>query len=231
MGGRRKPVPRRHCPHCELPEPTGASPPDIAGKSCSATFGVGGPSCTRKAETVDKHGRPICNAPVWSNVTAHQLGAHRESPETAPESGAPPQLAPVAQDLDQTGDATSPSGPVTLDNVRQAVRDELNAFATEVLRIPATMGQKQAALHPVGLCDDGRCQPCRAQRKGEHTQARKILAGEIDSAIEHKGRGLVAEMISKDGADALADVIDDWREDGRPKPVSEGAGQVQVVQS
>jgi uncharacterized low-complexity protein len=217
MGGRREPVPRRHCPHCDLPASTGAFPPDLAGKSCTATFGVDGPSCSRKAETVDRHGRPICNAPVWTNVTAHEIGAHREIAETAANAYALSRLAPVAQEPEQSEDAASPSGAVTLADVREAVRDELDSFATEVLKIPATMGQKQAALHPVGLCGDGRCGPCKSQRSSEHSQARKILAGEIESAIEHRGRETVAEMVRADGADAIGDVLDEWWEAGRPQ--------------
>lgn len=111
-----------------------------------------------------------------------------------------------------------PAEPIlTPDEFRDIFREELDLFSTEVLRIPATMGQKQTAFHPVGLCDDGRCQPCRAQRNVEHSQARKILTEEFDQAIRYKGRRATGEMIRRDGADGLAEVFEEWRDAGRPE--------------
>ena len=225
MSRRQEPVPRRHCPQCITPESTGTPPPELVGKLCTATIGIDGRVCGRQAFTVDPLGRPVCDAEIWTNVVAHQRGSHGQPPSIPvadPPGQHDPELAPVAQEL--------PAEPiVTADDLRTVVREELDVFSTEVLRIPATMGQKQTALHPVGLCDDGRCQPCRAQRSGEHTQARKILAEEIDQAIEYKGRGTVAQMIGRDGSDGLAEVLDEWRDAGRPEPSGDADEQIEVV--
>ena len=225
MSRRQEPAPRRHCPQCIPPESTGTPPPELVDKLCTATVGIDGPVCGRQAFTVDPLGRPVCNAEIWTNVVAHERGSHSQ-PASIPVADPPgkpdPEPAPVAQEL--------PAGPiVTSDDLRTIVREELDVFSTEVLRIPATMGQKQTALHPVGLCDDGRCQPCRAQRSGEHSQARKILAEEIDQAIEYKGRGAAAEMIGRDGSDGLAEVLGEWRDAGRPEPSGESDRQIEVV--
>lgn len=234
MGGRRRPVPRRHCPECAPPKAPATSPPELAGRTCTATLGLDGDVCGRKATTVDKHGRPICNATVWTNVAAHLSGRHGIKPgDPAPGHHEEPiPLAPAAQDPPGSSEVSeSADHPVFGEEmVRAAVRAELDSFATEVLKIPATMGNNQAALHPVGLCDDGRCQSCKAQRSAEHGQAKQFLAGEIESAIEHAGRDKVAELIRADGADAIAGILDDWRAAGRPA-VQQAAQQIGVVAS
>ncbi len=237
MGGPRRPVPRRHCPQCDPPVSAGTPPPELTGKSCTATLGKDGPTCSRPAVQLDKHNRPICNAKVWTNVRSHETGAHSQVTSVAAldsEPAAEPVLASVAQDLPDQVDAGDVTHPVFAEElVRTVVRQELTSFATDVLGLPATMAQGDApvALHPVGLCTDGRCQPCRAQRSGEHNQAKKLLAGDIGKAIEHTGRDAVAEMIRNDGSDALADVLEDWKEAGRPDPAAAPAEQVQVVAS
>ena len=97
MGGTRKPVPRRPCPQCTPPDSTGTPPPELVGKTCTATLGSGGAICDRQALTVDKFDRPICNAEIWTNVSSHEAGRHGRTP-----------LAPAAQELPHTdaADAT-----------------------------------------------------------------------------------------------------------------------------
>ncbi len=227
--------PRRHCPECELPAILENPPPALAGKTCTATIGIEGEICGRQAATQDNHSRPICNGLAWTNVTSHIKGFHNrenlrpENIHPTPKVDAVPvaQVAQVLPDTDAT-DATDEPG-LTPEIVRGIIREELDSFSTETLRIPATMGNSQAALHPVGLCDEGSCKSCGAQRSQEHDQARKNLAGEIESAIEHKGRGPVAEMVLRDGADALAEVIEEWRDSGAPTETVETDDQVRVV--
>ncbi|KKN13743.1 hypothetical protein LCGC14_1003250 [marine sediment metagenome] len=231
--------PRQHCPECELPPILENPPSEHAGKTCTATTDTEGSVCGRPATTQDDRNRPICNAVVWTNVASHIRGSHKrenlrpENIHPTPKVDVVPvaQVAQVLPDPEPADAASSDGLPTVLTTaaVREIFREELDSFSTETLRIPATMGNSQAALHPVGLCGEGSCKSCGAQRSQEHDQARKILAGEIESAIEHKGRGPVAEMVLRDGADGLAEVIEEWRDSGAPTETVATDDQVRVV--
>ena len=204
-------APRRHCPQCAVPDgPPTPSPPALAGQTCTGTMGIDGPICGRPAVELDKHGRPVCDLKYFRNVVAHITGGHpaptpaalaRRDPSSA-EPG-PPPVARAAQDPPggepaSSADAAGSDQPLTHAAARELIDDALEAFARGVLGMPATMAQGPGvAVHSVGLCDDGKCAPCRSQRRDEHGQARQLFAGELDLAIEWTGRGKVSEMLAR----------------------------------
>jgi len=149
--------------------------------------------------------------------------------------GAEPDRTPVApatQDpptakRDSRADSTGSEQALTRAEVRELLDDALQAFTRDVLPgMTDSMAPPAGfALHPHGLCDDGKCAPCRSQRRDEHLQGRRFLADELDRAIEWTGRVRVSEMLNLEGSDALADVLESWRDAGRPEP----AKQIEVV--
>ena len=235
---------RRHCPQCAVPGgPPLPSPAKLARQTCTATIGTDGPVCGRPAVDLDRDNRPVCALPHFQNLASHVRGVHGEPTPAAPAAQDPssatpdpPPLAPAAQDpLDAEPDADAGGSDelLTRGAARELIDDALEAFARDVLRIPAAMAQDPGvAVHAVGLCGDGTCAPCRSQRRAEHLQARQLFADELDHAIEWTGRGKVGELLAREGSDALGDVLEGWRGAGRPGPDPEPPGpaeQIEVV--
>jgi len=176
---------------------------------------------------------------------AAALDRSSAAPDPPPEASAgqdpppaeadPPPVALAAQDPPRAEPASSGDGagadqPLTLAAVRDLIDDALQVFARDVLGMTASMAQGPGvAVHPVGLCDDGTCAPCRSQRREEHVQARQLLADEIDLAFEWAGRAKVTEKMLIEGTDALADVLESWRDAGRPEPDVKTSGRIRVV--
>ncbi len=235
--GRYDNSPRWHCDgtDCAGPERRFAPPaPDLAGQTCTAIVGLDGSICRRPAVRLDRRDppRPICDRRAFKDLGGHIRGSpkHRHPTPAAPAvpdpSSAehdPPPVAHAAQDPpaaepEAGADAAGSDEPLTRGAARELIDDALEAFARDVLRIPATMAQGSAvAVHPVGLCDDGKCAPCRSQRRDEHGQARQLFAGELHQAMEWTGRERIGNAVIRDGSDALGDLLERWRDAGRPE--------------
>lgn len=242
-------VPRRHCPHCALPEgPPTPSPPELDGQTCTATMGVYGPTCGRPAVKLDLDDRPVCDVRQLQNLFAHTERSHPgevskvnvQRGRSRAEPAAPP-VARAAQDPPpdeaSAADAARSDEPLTLGDARAlgvTIADDVSSAVIRAVKEQcgdaASMAQDPAvATHPTGLCDDGKCAPCRSQRRDEHVQARHLMADELDHAIEWKGRGKVGEELARDGSDALGDVLEGWRDAGRPEPAPQPGKHVVVV--
>ena len=205
-------------------------------------MGRSGAVCGRPAVKLDLDDRPVCDLRQLQNLYAHTERVHPDLlwVPSRPSSAAavPPLLAPAAQDPpkgepDSGADAGESDQPLTRGAARELIDDALEAFARDVLRLPAAMAQDPGvAVHAVGLCGDGTCAPCSSQRRAEHLQARQLFADELDHAIEWRGRGKAGELLARDGSDALGDILEGWRGAGRPGPDPEPPGpseQIEVV--
>lgn len=241
--------PRRHCPHCAPPEgPPTPSPTELAGELCTATLGVKGPTCGRPATGVDQYGRAVCDLRLFHNVFAHTTRVHPGLPPGAPVAADPPPAEPAAPpvaraaqdpppDEASAADAARSGEPLTLGDARAlgvTVADDVSEAVIRAVKEhcgdAASMAQDPAAAaHPAGLCDDGTCAPCRSQRRDEHLQGRRLFADELDHSIEWTGRGKAGEMLARDGSDALGEMVEGWRDAGRPAPDAEPPKQIQVV--
>ena len=244
--GRYDNTPRWHCAHCAPPDASlTPSPPELAGQTCTAIVGLNGSTCGRPATHLDDRQRPICSLRYFKDIGRHIGEIHPDLTPAAvaardPSSAEPdpPPVARVAQDPPHgepawIAEPPDPDRPFTVGDARAFVQDAVSLVVNSVGSLvkehcgdAASMAQDPGtAVHPVGLCDDGKCAPCRSQRRDEHLQARHLFADELDHAIEWRGRDKVGELLARDGSDALADVLEGWRDAGRPEP----AKQIEVV--
>jgi len=216
---------------------------------CTATLGVKGPTCGRPATGVDQYGRAVCDLRLFHNVYAHSTRVHPGLSPEAPVAADPPPAEPVAPPVAKAAqdppkgepasseDPAAADEPLTLGAARALGVTIANDVSEAVARVvkehcgaAASMAQDPAvAAHPAGLCDDGKCSPCRSQRRDEHLQGRRLFADELDRSIEWTGRGKAGEMLARDGSDALGEMVEGWRDAGRPVPDAEPPKQIQVV--
>ena len=197
-------------------------------------MGLNGPSCGRPATSLDDHGRPICDLFYFKDLPRH-IGEKHPELTLAVLAAQDPALAPAAQDPPPAwiAEAPDPDRPFTIGDARAFVADAVSLVVNSVGSLvkehsgdAASMAQDPGtAVHPVGLCEDGKCAPCRSQRRAEHLQARQLFADELDHAFEWKGRREVTEKMLVEGTDALADALEEWEGAGRPEP----AKQIEVV--
>lgn len=217
-------------------------------------MGLPGAICGRPATQTDQWGRPVCDLRQFQNLHSHAERMHPDvvpvpTAKSGPSSATPdaPPLAPAAQDPPEgepawSAAAPDPDRPFTVGDARAFVQDAVSQVVNSVERVfekhcdagdAAAMAQDPAvAVHPVGLCGDGACAPCRSQRSAEHLQAKQIFADELDHAIEWTSRGEAGELLARDGSDALGDILVGWRGAGRPGPDAEPPGsseQIEVV--
>lgn len=149
----RKPVPRRHCPQCAVPDTTGTPRPELEGKIRAATIGIDGERCGRPAAGFDKFERPVSNAKYWTNVSAHITGNHSSAvttsePPTEPEV----PIAPASQD--PSNDRGIPARNVigqalTVDEIRGIMREELDKFSVEVRKRMNRVGSLLPRFRPL----------------------------------------------------------------------------------